>query len=383
MLPPLRLRTADARRPVMAPPTVRIFAAGLALVLGVPLALGQDQPLRSAPTRPAAAPEWPTTRLYGADYVDLREVAKHGGYTAAWAVPGRVMHLSDRGGVRLRFEDRERDFRHDGLRIFMSTVVVSERDTLWIGKSDAVTLLAPLLRPADFLPKLPAAPPQLIVLDPGHGGTDPGKQNPRLRLNEKDMTLDVAKRLKPLLEKAGYRVKLTRETDRRFSNNPAVDLQMRADFANDAGADLFVSIHFNAVEPRDAPRVTGTETYVLPPPGVLSTADERADTMTNRTYPGNRHDAANVMLGAHLHRRFIAGLGQSDRGYKRARFAVLRFVECPAVLIEAAYLSNDTEAAKVGTAAFRQKVAEAIAQGIGDYAAQIAALRAPPPANTK
>lgn len=361
----------------MAPFPARILAAGLALVMGAVVAWAQAQPVRSAPTRPAATPDWPTIRLYGAAYVDLREVAKSYGYTAAWAVPGKVMHLSDRGGVRLRFEDRERDFRHDGLRVFMSAVVVSERDTLWVGRSDAVTLLAPLLRPADFLAKLPAAPPKLIVLDPGHGGTDPGKQNRRLRLNEKDMTLDVARRLKPLLEKAGYRVRLTRETDRRFSNHPAVDLQMRADFANDAGADLFVSIHFNAVEPRDAARVTGTETYVLPPPGVLSTADERPDTMTNRAYPGNGHDAANVLLGAHLHRRFIAGLGQSDRGYKRARFAVLRFVECPAVLIEAAYLSNDTEAAKVGTAAFRQKVAEAIAQGIDDYAAQIAALRQP------
>jgi N-acetylmuramoyl-L-alanine amidase len=321
---------------------------------------------------------WPTARLYGADYVDVREIARRYGYTAAWTVPGKVMTLSDRGGARLRFEDRERDFRHDGIRVFMGSVVVSEKGSLWVGHKDVTTLLAPLLRPADQLADLPLAPPKLIVLDPGHGGTDPGKQNRRLKLNEKDMTLDVAKRLKPLLEKSGYRVLLTRETDKRFSNHPAVDLQMRADFATDAQAGLFVSIHFNAVEPRDAPRVNGTETYVLPPRGVLSTADERPDEMTHRAYPGNAHDAANVLLGAQLHRRFIGDLGQSDRGYKRARFAVLRFVRCPAVLVEAAYLSNDAEAAKVGTAAFRQKIAEALAAGIADYSAQLTALRAPP-----
>jgi N-acetylmuramoyl-L-alanine amidase len=360
-----------------------IFAA---LLAGGAAAFAQTPvPVRAAPTRPGSATTaWPTERLYNADYVDVREVAKRHGLKTEWLAPGKTMQLSAPGGPRLRFDDRERDFRYDGLRVFMSAVVVSERDTLWVGKSDVTSLLAPLLRPADFLAKLPAAPPKLIVLDPGHGGTDPGKQNPRLKLNEKDMALDVAQRLKLLLEKAGYRVKLTRESDTRFSNNPVVDLQKRAAFANDADADLFLSIHFNAVEPRDAARVTGTETYVMPPQFALSTADVRPDEMTNRAYPGNRHDTANLLLGAHLHRQFITGLGQSDRGYKRARFSVLRFIEAPAALIEAAYLSNDTEAARIGQPEFRQKIAEAIAKGVADYAAQLAALRAPPPpANTK
>lgn len=138
-------------------------------------------------------------------------------------------------------------------------------------------------------------------------------------------------------------------------------------------------MHFNAVEPKDAARVMGTETYVLTPQYQLSTASSAPDPLTTVALPGNRHDVANALLGFHLHRRLLDGLKTSDRGYKRARWAVLRFVECPAGYIEAAFLSNDTEAARVGTPEFRQQIAEAIAEGVQDYAATLAALRPAPP----
>ncbi len=75
----------------------------------------------------------------------------------------------------------------------------------------------------------------------------------------------------------------------------------------------------------------------------------------------------------------LAGLKTSDRGFKRGRLRVLLLPECPAALLEAAYLSNDKEAARVGTAEFRQQIAESIAEGVQSYAALIAALRLPPP----
>lgn len=352
-----------------------------ALCLGLLVSPGTDvcaaPPVRAAPTRPipANAPRWTSVRLYGADYADLRDVAAQLGFTAIWDAPARALTLVAPDGRKAVFERDQRDWHLDGLRIFLSAPAVAERDTVYVPLADLRQTVAPLLRPAGLV-TVPPFPPQLIVLDAGHGGTDPGKRNSRHRVNEKDAALDVALRAKRALEARGYRVLLTREDDRRFSNNPAVDLPMRAAVANRAAADLFVSIHFNAVDPRDAARVSGSETYVLTPQHAPSTQPESDAGWMQEAYPGNRNDFANVLLGYALHRQLITRLQTSDRGYKRARFAVLRTVECPAVLVEAAYLSHDAEAGRVATPEFRQAIAEAIAEGIAAYTATVRGLRA-------
>jgi N-acetylmuramoyl-L-alanine amidase len=263
--------------------------------------------------------------------------------------------------------------------VFLGAPVLLHRDDLWVSKADVIKTVGPLLKPEEYRPFLPAAAPKLIVLDAGHGGADPGKQNLRLKLNEKDITLDVVLRLKKLLELRGYAVRLTRSEDVKLAPEQRADLERRAAVANDAKADLFLSIHFNAVEPKDAARVTGTETYVLTPQFQLSSTDNTGDALTGIAFPGNRQDTANVVLGYHLHRAMLAGLKTSDRGFKRGRLRVLCFPECPAALLEAAYLSNDTEAARLGTPEFRQQIAESIAVGVQDYAATLAALQPPPP----
>jgi N-acetylmuramoyl-L-alanine amidase len=279
------------------------------------------------------------------------------------------MHLVDpRGRVRLRFVNRDRDFSLEGVRVFMGEAAVLNQGSLYVSKIDVIKTIAPLLRPVDYAGQLPA-PPRLIVLDPGHGGNDPGNQNSALQLDEKDMTLDVARRLARLLEARGYRVVLTRTEDRR------VELEQRAEIAGRARADLFLSIHFNALPAAAAGRVSGSETYAMAPQFLLSSGAEKKDQLTEVAFPGNRFDIANTVLGYALQRRLLADLQTSDRGYKRARFAVLRFAECPAALVEAAYLSNNLEARKVGTAAFRSQIAAAIANGVDDYAATLAALR--------
>lgn len=347
----------------------------VALAVAAP-AQTPPEPVRAAPTRPAQL--WPFTKFRGQDYVAVRDIAKRYALKVAWAKPGVLMTLSDAHGVRLTFERDQRDFYFDGARVFLGELAFLSRDDLWVPKLDVIKTIAPLFAPADHLAFLPL-PPKLIVLDPGHGGTDPGKQNTKLKLNEKDMTLDVALRLKKLLEVRGFRVILTRSTDTRFSNSPAIDLPLRAEVANKENADLFLSIHFNAVD-NDPERVSGVETYVMTPQFQVSTQPEQDRTMIREAYPGNRQDAANVLLGYNLHRRLVPDLKSSDRGYKRYRLAVLRTLKCPGALVEAAYLSNDTEARRVATPEFRAQVAESLAEGIAQYAATLAALRpAPPP----
>ena len=332
--------------------------------------------VRAAPTRPAQV--WPFTKFRGLDYVAVRDVAKRYGLKATWVKPGVLMTLSDARGVRFTFEKDQTDFHLDGARVFLGELTYHGAGELWVPKLDVIKTIAPLFAPADHGAFLPAAP-RLIVIDPGHGGTDPGKQNTRLKLDEKDMTLDVGLRLKKLLELRGYRVVMTRTTDKRFSNSPAIDLPLRAEVANKEGADLFISIHFNAID-RDPERVSGVETYVMTPQFQVSTQPEQDRAMVREQYPGNRQDTANVLLGYNLHRRLVADLKSSDRGYKRYRLAVLRPLQCPGVLVEAAYLSNEAEARRVATPEFRQQVAESLAEGVANYAATLAALRPAAPA---
>jgi N-acetylmuramoyl-L-alanine amidase len=342
-----------------------------------PAAKSAEAPARAAPSRPAHL--WPFTKIQGVEWVKLDDVAAHFRLKTAWSKPGAELTLSDARGVRFRFEANQRDFYLDGVRVFLGRSALLHRAGLWVTRLDVIKTIAPLLRPEDHLAFLPAAPPKVIVIDAGHGGNDPGKQNLKLKLDEKDMTLDVVLRLKKLPEIRGYQVRLTRDKDERLANEQRADLDRRAAVSKDAKADLFLSIHFNAVEPKDAARVTGTETYVLTPQFQWSSTDNSGDSLTNTAFPANRQDTANVVLGYQLHRAMLAGLKTSDRGFKRGRLRVLLLPECPAALLEAAYLSNDKEAARVGTPEFRQEIAESIAEGVQSYAALIAALRAPPP----
>ena len=166
---------------------------------------------------------------------------------------------------------------------------------------------------------------------------------------------------------------LVRTEDKELSKDKKTDLQLRDDFANRSNADLFLSIHFNSAPAA----ITGVETYAMAPQFMLSTGDETGDDMTRVAYPGNRLDYANLLFGEQLHRGLLAGLKTPDRGFKRARKAVLRMLDCPGALVECAYLSNDVEARRVAAPEFRQQIAESLADGIRNYAAALAALRPP------
>ena len=355
-------------------PTVRTEAPPATPIPAPPLTAPAPLPVRVAPTRPDGPKLWPTTSFRGADFIDVRDIAKRFGLKADWVKGKPAMTISDKNGVRFTFEEKQHDFYFDGLRIFLGEAPVQEKDTLWLTKLDVIKTVAPLFRPVDHAALLPAALPKVIVLDPGHGGIDPGTENKKLKLNEKSLALDVSLRLKKILESRGWQVLLTRTDDRELSKYKTVDLQMRADFANKQKADLFLSIHFNAADEA----VRGVEVYSLPAQFMLSSGSTKEDDRTKQSYPNNRFDYANLLLGSELHRAMISSLKASDRGYKRARWGVLLQAECPAALVECAYLSNDAEARRAGTPEYRQKIAEALATGLQNYSATLEALRPKP-----
>ena len=319
----------------------------------------------------------PAIRVSGIDYVSLDSVATAFGMKEGSSLIGRTFSLSDRGH-RLVFEANGREVAANGLRIFLGDQTLERSDELYVSRIDFERRLTPLLRPERCGP--PPRHPRVIAIDPGHGGSDPGFQNLRLRMNEKTYTLEVALRLRKLLEAQGDQVVLTRTDDRQLLPGKLEDLQRRAAIANLAHADLFISIHFNAVE-HDT-RTSGTEIFTFTPefqPSADSWSSHHNNGESFRS-PANGQDDWNVVFANALHRELMQRLHTFDRGEKIMHYAVLRPLQCPGVLIESAFLSNDAEARRVATPAFQQQIAEAMAAGIADYAALLDGLRPRAPA---
>jgi N-acetylmuramoyl-L-alanine amidase len=193
----------------------------------------------------------------------------------------------------------------------------------------------------------------LIVIDPGHGGSDPGAQHNGL--TEKDLTLDISRRIRALLEDRGWTVMMTRDSDidvvtpqalaaARADGRPNPDdraeLQSRDDIANARGARFFLDIHINSF---GMSNLRGTAVYYYKPID---------------------HAFADA-----LHRRLVAQLGIPDLGVRRDKLYVLNHSTMPAALVEVAFLSNPQDADLLRSPDFRQRVAVAIADGVGDFAA--------------
>jgi len=225
---------------------------------------------------------------------------------------------------------------------------------LAIRRLDYDKVLLPLL----WGPPPEARRPARILIDPGHGGRDPGFQNRSLRLDEKDLALDTARRLAARLRAAGFEVLMTRDRD------VFLDLKDRSAQAARLRADLFVSLHYNAAAATSA---SGVETFCLTPAGQHSTHDTGNRGSTN-ALPGNRFDALNIRAAYAVQRALVTELRSTDRGVKRSRFTVLTDLSCPGILVEAAFLSNRAEAIRLSQESHRDRIAQALADGIVAYA---------------
>ncbi|MCJ7611658.1 MAG: N-acetylmuramoyl-L-alanine amidase, partial [Candidatus Aminicenantes bacterium] len=213
-----------------------------------------------------------------------------------------------------------------------------------------------------------------VVIDPGHGGTDPGCLG-LAGLKEKDIVLDIALKLQKLLAAAGLDVILTRESD------IFIPVENRCIPANQKLADLFISIHANASFKRQR---TGIETFFLnfsPDAAVTETAARENATSTKRLgemmnivkkIAQNSKILESRDLAEKVQRNLIRYLskyygGIKDLGAKGGPFWVLIGSDMPSVLVEVSHLSNSAEEARLKDEAYRQRVAEAIARGILDY----------------
>ncbi|HEU5069393.1 MAG TPA: N-acetylmuramoyl-L-alanine amidase [Verrucomicrobiae bacterium] len=289
----------------------------------------------------------------GRAYLRVSDWARTHELSSSWLVPGKTLQLAG-GGNRLWLTLDSPGIRFNDIRLYLSLPVAGRDGALYLAELDAARALEPLLNP----PRLPVGRKvRTICLDPGHGGRDSGNQEAGRQ--EKQFTLLLAKELRTQLAQRGFKVVMTRGTD------TYVDLPERPKAAARAHADLFVSLHFNAVATGKG-AVRGAETYCLTPAGASSTNARGVGAETGG-YPGNRFNAQNVWLACKIQSALLDTLKTDDRGVRRARFAVLRDATMPAVLVEAGFMSHPAEGQKIFSTAYRQQMARAIADGIVAY----------------
>ncbi|TRZ95438.1 N-acetylmuramoyl-L-alanine amidase [bacterium] len=215
-----------------------------------------------------------------------------------------------------------------------------------------------------------------IVIDPGHGGYDPGAVG-KSGLREKDINLDIAKRLSNLFRSEGVEVVMVRSTDM------FVPLSSRVEIANRAKADLFLSIHTNANRVRG---LNGFEVYYISSTAdnsrrAVQSAQNAALDFDSSCFASNSLDlkatlwdmvytydrAESIRLARSICQNMERGLEVKILGIKGAGFYVLKGARMPAVLVEVGFLSNSSEERMLRNSYYRQKIAEGIFEGVRSY----------------
>ena len=219
-------------------------------------------------------------------------------------------------------------------------------ETGWVSGAYLTTKNIPIVLPVPVTGKTPSLIGKIIAVDAGHGTPDPGAIGPSGTM-EKDNTLAIENMLAIALKAGGATVVMTRTSDNAPTSanfDTGTDLKNRVETANNAKADLFVSIHNDAFDNASA---SGTTTYYnsLNAKAVLSS-----------------------QLAADIQYELIKALGTENRGVKEAKnFYVIKYTTMPAILVEAGFISNIVEERKLSTTAFRQSIANAIMKGMVTY----------------
>ncbi|MDQ6654466.1 MAG: N-acetylmuramoyl-L-alanine amidase, partial [Verrucomicrobiota bacterium] len=301
-----------------------------------------------------AASDWQVVKVGGWDYLTVDNIAKFYGFAGDVHPVNNAIHL-DNGRNQLEVTLGSREAIVNGVRNWLCFPVLAHGDGKFlVSRIDLAKTIEPQFRP-QMIPNLRAL--KTVVIDAGHGGIENGAASSYGR--EKDFTLDVAKQLKPLLEAKGLHVVMTRDRDE------VVPLPLRAQIANATRDSIFVSIHFNATDTNSS--ASGFEIYSLTPRGAPSTQDNSMLQHFANMQAGSPVDAASLVLSTSVYHAMLGYMPEFDRGVKRARFAVLRLTNIPAILVEGGFLTEREESRYIATSQWRGKLAQAIAVGIDNY----------------
>jgi N-acetylmuramoyl-L-alanine amidase len=307
--------------------------------------------------------------INGQTYVPLADWADANGLNTSWLRRGDIVQAANRTS-RLIFDVNSHDAEINGVHVALSFPVANDHGNALIAQSDLDNTVRPLLYPARYLDQKRIT---TICLDPGHGGKDSGNRvGGFFSHNEKTYTLLLAQELYDQLRHAGFKVILTRARD------TYVDLPARPALANRFRADLFVSLHFNAIQAGNNV-VAGPETYCITPVGAAS-SNAQGEGADHGATTANRVEKKSLLFAYQIQKALVQNLGVNDRSVRRARFAVLCDAQMPAILIEGGYMTNPAESKRIYDATWRRQMASAIVRGILNYQ-KLTAPKPPPASN--
>jgi len=286
------------------------------------------------------------TKAYGKRYVYLRDVARYYGMSLVRGRSG--CELRSRYS-RIAFKYGKKTSNLNGVKVNLLNAPFRKGAEPMLSEHDFVLFIDPVLR-RNAIPKKRI---RTVMIDPGHGKKDTGAIGSRFK--EKDIVLQIARRLRTRLIKAGYRVVMTRSGDKFLS------LKERTDLCNKVKPDVFVSIHCNSAKAKTA---SGLETYCLTPAGEASFGANKPQSAAEI---GNATDKANARLAYEIQKSTLRSTAATDRGVKHARFFVLKNIRCPGILIETGFISNKKEEGKLASSAYQEKIALGIANGISSF----------------
>ncbi|MCM8763082.1 MAG: N-acetylmuramoyl-L-alanine amidase [Candidatus Omnitrophica bacterium] len=335
--------------------------------------------LSGCATLPPTQKALPTYSLNGTKYFPLISFCEQEGLTWDYDIFTKVITL-EKNSQKIILRPKETIVLVNGSEKNLHFPVEIRQGIVLLPLSFKTQIFDPLFKPVS-VGRLPAGPPlckiRKIVIDAGHGGKDPGAIG-RTGLREKDVVLDIARKVARRLEKAGKEVILTRSTD------VFVSLERRVEIANRNNADIFVSIHANANRARS---LSGFEVYCLSnsvddfsralafaennnslnleDTSFYNSSSDLKAIVWDMVNTSNRQEAQE--LARYLCRRISSELGVKTNGTKGGPFYVLKWTQMPAVLIEVGYLSNPAEEKMLNSGLYRQQIAEHIAAGILDY----------------
>ncbi len=296
---------------------------------------------------------WEVQSISGRDHVKVSDVASFYGLGKQSTPSLKTLKFEgDRGELMVTKDNRAISI--NGVTQWLAFPVVDQGGVYFLSRLDLGKTIEPAFRP-QMIGEFP--PVQTVVLDAGHGGRDNGALGPYE--SEKNFALDVARRVRDELKKAGVRVVMTRNSD------VFVELADRAAVANKIPNSIFVSIHFNAADWNRS--ATGFEIFCVTPRGAPSTAYENVLVRDMIKESGNEHDLHSFALANAIFHSMHGKLAMFDRGVKRSRFAVLRLTRVPSVLIEGGFLTNADDARKVASKSWREDYAVSITRGIREY----------------
>ena len=290
----------------------------------------------------------PGETFFGRKYVKVGSIARY--FKLLESSTGTVFKLlNDKKQAVASFAKDKRAATINGMPIILNFAPTWQRGAAYLSYSDLATTLRPLVQRS----ALKKHTPMHIMIDPGHGGNDPGAIGKISK--EKNITLAFARDLEKALKQKGFKVTMTRTGDY------TVSLTQRSAHANRVGAQLFISIHADAA----SASVSGIGTFSMTPQGAPSYNTNKVEAGTS---PG--HDWCNnsLFLSYCVQSNMIKSVKTTtNRGLKRARFAVLRETKCPAILIETGFISNVAEEKKLNDPAYRKKIVDGIVAGVVEY----------------